>query len=72
MKFSIAADLFFAHLEMAAERKQCLKHFVLSKSAVAHLLSSFGVRWGVVGVCTQQLTLLVKDLELLNVAHPLL
>lgn len=28
MKFSIAADLFLAHLEMAVERKQCLKRFV--------------------------------------------
>lgn len=72
MKFSIAADLFLAHLEMAVERKQRLKHFVLLKSAVVHLLSSFGVRWGVAGVCAQQLTLLIKDLELQSVAYPLL
>lgn len=45
MKFSIAADLFLAHLEMAVERKPRLLDFVLLKSAV-DLLSSFGVRWG--------------------------
>lgn len=65
MKCSIAADLFMARLGMAVERKleQCLKHFILWKRADVHLF------WSEVwcrGVCTQQLKLLTKDLELLN------
>lgn len=72
MKFSIDPDLISFAIRDGSGKETCLKLFVLLKSAVAHLLSSFGVRWGVAGVCTQQLMLLIKDLELLNVAHPLL